>query len=148
MNITGLYEIEDDSYRYKMPEIISCIEGRGNGIKSVILNINDIAKSLYRDANEISKYLSLSLNTPMKYNKKEKRLVLNGEFTKTQLSESLKKYIQQYIICNQCSLPETHYKIKTSIRKICNACGYRQKLHLDDSNEKLNKYIIKQKDIV
>ena len=134
-------DIDDASYRYKMPAIISMNEGSGNGVKTVILNIEEISRALYRDSTEIGKYLSLEMNTPMKYKKKEKRMVFNGQFTKSQLMECLKEYIKQYIICELCSLPETHYKIKKNIRKLCDACGHREKV---SGNEKLNKYIKKQ----
>ena len=40
--------IEDQYYRYKMPELEAKVESRGNGIKTVIVNIADIAKALAR----------------------------------------------------------------------------------------------------
>jgi len=38
--------VEDPSYRYKMPRIIGKVEGKGNGIKTNVVNLLDIAKSL------------------------------------------------------------------------------------------------------
>ncbi len=41
-------EVEDEFFRYKMPRLVAKIEGKGNGIKTVLVNMSDIAKSLYR----------------------------------------------------------------------------------------------------
>jgi translation initiation factor 5 len=38
----------DAFYRYKMPRLIGKIEGRGNGIKTNVVNNVDIAKALER----------------------------------------------------------------------------------------------------
>jgi translation initiation factor 5 len=38
--------VEDPNYRYKMPQIITKSEGKGNGIKVNLVNLVDVAKAL------------------------------------------------------------------------------------------------------
>ena len=40
--------VDDAFYRYKMPKLLAKVEGNGNGIKTVIPNMKEIAKSLSR----------------------------------------------------------------------------------------------------
>uniref|UniRef100_A0A8D0Q0P1 Eukaryotic translation initiation factor 5 n=1 Tax=Sus scrofa TaxID=9823 RepID=A0A8D0Q0P1_PIG len=40
--------MSDQFYRYKMPRLIAKVEGKGNGIKTVIVNMVDGAKALNR----------------------------------------------------------------------------------------------------
>lgn len=56
INICGLTPIHDPAYRYKMPRIFGKVEGRGNGIKTVLMNVKDVADSLKREAPEVTKF--------------------------------------------------------------------------------------------
>ena len=40
--------LNDQFYRYKMPKLLAKVEGKGNGIKTVIVNMVDVAKALNR----------------------------------------------------------------------------------------------------
>lgn len=40
--------VSDAFYRYKMPRLMAKVEGKGNGIKTVIVNMTEIAKALGR----------------------------------------------------------------------------------------------------
>lgn len=43
-------DVTDPFYRYKMERLQSKIEGKGNGIKTVIVNLSNVADQLARPA--------------------------------------------------------------------------------------------------
>ena len=49
-NVNIRRELDDQFYRYKMPKLLAKIEGKGNGIKTVVVNMFEIAKALHRPA--------------------------------------------------------------------------------------------------
>ena len=59
INISGNTPVDDPEYRYKMPAVYGKIEGRGNGIKTVIPNISDVGLSLHRSPAEVNKFFGL-----------------------------------------------------------------------------------------
>ena len=61
INISGNTPIDDPEYRYKMPTVFGKIEGRGNGIKTVVPNILELAQSLHRDPGEVNKFFGCEL---------------------------------------------------------------------------------------
>ena len=57
--------IEDPSYRYKMPKMQLKQESRGNGIKTNIWNVEDVAEHLRVPSIAIMKYLCSELGVNM-----------------------------------------------------------------------------------
>ena len=58
------------------------------------------------------------------------------------LQDKLSVYIEKFVLCPACKLPETSYKIKSEIiYHNCLACGARE---MCDMQHKLTTYILKQ----
>lgn len=142
INIAGTTPIDDPSYRYKMPRIQAKVEGRGNGIKTVLVNVNDVSLSLNREAPEITKFFGCELGSQTTFSAETDRAIVNGAHTANDLQTHLSKYIENFVLCANCRLPETHYKIKSGlISQKCLACGHKAPV---DMNHKLTTFILAQ----
>lgn len=142
MNIAGTTPVEDPEYRYRMPVVYGKVEGRGNGIKTVIPNISEVALSLHRSPAEVNKFFGCELGAQTSYNDKDDRAVINGQHTDLELQNMIHKYIEAFVICPNCGLPETDYKIKNGcIYHKCAACGSNEML---DMSHKLTTFILAQ----
>jgi translation initiation factor 5 len=47
----------DDTYRYRMPRLLIKNEGRGNGIKTVLVNLGDVVHALHVHPSTITLHL-------------------------------------------------------------------------------------------
>jgi translation initiation factor 5 len=46
--LTVFQDVSDPFYRYKMERLQAKVEGKGNGIKTVVVNLNTVAQALGR----------------------------------------------------------------------------------------------------
>jgi len=142
INISGVNPVEDPSYRYKMPTVMGKIEGKGNGIKTVVVNITDVALSLHREAGELNKFFGCEMGAQTTYSEADDRAVVNGAHADQELQGCVHKYVERFVLCPNCGLPETVYKIKSEcIFHRCAACGAKEMV---DMNHKLCTYILAQ----
>lgn len=141
INIGG--DQDDSSYRYKMPRLLTKVEGRGNGIKTVIPNMVDIAKCLHTDPKYPTKYFGIELGAQSKYDPKTERAVVNGQHQSGDMQKILTKFIEMFILCPGCGYPEIKWTVgKSSIKIDCAACGHNGVIK---TNHRLVGYITKQK---
>ena len=140
MALLNVSRIDDSHYRYKMPGVLTKIEGSGNGTKTVIPNLNEIARSLDRDSVEMCKFFGIELGAQARYVERDSRAVINGMHDTSTVQEIVYKYIDMFVLCPECGNPETSYVIKNSIRKTCAACGRSKRVEM---THKLCSYIKK-----
>ncbi|EGD78511.1 EIF5 protein [Salpingoeca rosetta] len=121
--------IDDPFYRYKMPAVIAKVEGKGNGIKTVIPNMSEIAKALDRPPSYPTKYFGIELGAQTKMDEKNDRYIVNGAHTADDLQNTLDGFIQKFVLCPSCDNPETELRVsKKTIKQKCAACGYSGQL--------------------
>ncbi|SOV23615.1 eukaryotic translation initiation factor 5, putative [Plasmodium sp. DRC-Itaito] len=131
----------DPNYRYKMPKLISKIEGRGNGIRTNISNMGEIARSLKRPPMYPTKFFGCELGTMVKFEENEEKAIVNGAHKEKDLVNILDKFIEMYVLCPHCLLPETDIVVKKGILICkCNACGNIGELN---NSHKIATYMIK-----
>ena len=142
INIAGTTPVDDPEYRYKMPAVFGKIEGSGNGIKTAIPNISDVATSLHRQPAEVNKFFGTELGAQTRYNPDTDRAIVNGAHTDMVLQDLMHRYIEKFVLCPNCRLPETDYKIKNgAIFHRCKACGSKEMV---DMSHKLCTFILKE----
>uniref|UniRef100_A0A7S0SV28 W2 domain-containing protein n=1 Tax=Mantoniella antarctica TaxID=81844 RepID=A0A7S0SV28_9CHLO len=121
----GASNAGDQFYRYKMPPIVSKIEGRGNGIKTNVVNMVDVAKALARPASYTTKYFGCELGAQTKFEEKSGLAIVNGAHDAPKLAQMLEGFIKRFVQCFSCGNPETVVNIskKETIHLKCKACG-------------------------
>lgn len=139
INVGG--DASDRSYRYKMPALVTKIEGRGNGIKTVVVNMADVAKALRCDPAYTTKYFGIELGAQTKWTEEKERAVVNGAHQTNDMQAILTRFIAKFILCAGCGLPEIKMEVKRgTIRTDCAACGASNEI---GGAHKLIGYIVK-----
>jgi len=133
--------LTDPNYRYKMPRLMSKVEGRGNGIKTNIMNMGEIAKALKRPPEYPTKFFGCELGALSKYENKEEKAIVNGAHEQSELQKLIDKFIEKFVLCPECCLPELDLLVKkNTVSGKCNACGHFCEL---DNQHRVATYITK-----
>lgn len=136
-------EVTDQFYRYKMPKIIAKVEGKGNGIKTVIVNMLEVSKALGRPPTYPTKYFGCELGAQTQFDSKNDRFIVNGSHDATKLQDLLDGFIKRFVLCTECDNPETQLNVKPKVGVIgqrCIACGHGDMI---DMRHKLTTFILK-----
>jgi len=118
------------------------IEGKGNGIKTVLPNVSDVARSLSRPPSYPTKYFGGELGAQSTIDEKNDRYIVNGAHDANRLRELLDGFIDKFVLCGECKNPETDLFLTKNedIFRDCKACGARTQI---DSRQKLCTFIIR-----
>ncbi|GJN66711.1 eukaryotic translation initiation factor 5 [Purpureocillium lilacinum] len=135
-------DVSDNFYRYKMERLQTKIEGKGNGIKTVVVNLPSVAASLARPPSYINKYFGFELGAMTNDQPKDDRWIINGAHEASKLQDHLDGFINKFVLCKKCKNPETDVHIIGNDRILldCKACGQRTEV---DLRLKLSGYILK-----
>jgi translation initiation factor 5 len=143
LNINGK---DDISYRYKMIPIASTINGKGNGIYTTVLNLNEVCKYINQPPILILKFLSLNFGSM----NNDEKMTITGGYNSDELQKALQIYINRFVICPSCMIPETIPQINKESKKLiklelkCSSCGLTSEIKCNNKSEiKIYDLIIK-----
>ncbi|XP_018782811.1 PREDICTED: eukaryotic translation initiation factor 5 [Bactrocera latifrons] len=135
--------VTDIFYRYKMPRLQAKVEGKGNGIKTVIVNMAEVARAIGRPATYPTKYFGCELGAQTQFDYKNERFIVNGSHDASKLQDLLDGFIRKFVLCPECDNPETDLTVSAknqTISQACKACGFHGLLKV---NHKVNTFILK-----
>merc|ERR1712118_430812 len=110
------------------------------GIKTNMVNVCDIARSLKTNPAYITKFLGGELGALSSYSEQEEKSIVNGAHETSTGQQLIDKFIDKFVLCPNCKLPETDMLVKKGFLMAgCKACGWQGDL---DNAHKLVKFII------
>jgi len=111
------HEIEAHE-RMKVPEPDIMIEGK----TTIIRNFGEIADIIRREPEHILGYLLRELGTAGTL--EGRRALLKGTVPLVQISDRISRYLDEYVICSECSRPDTRIVKDGRIQILtCETCG-------------------------
>ena len=122
-NSININNSDDINYRYKMQKVSLKMTGTGNGMFTTINNMDNIACDINTPPEIIYKFISYTLGSSFN----EKKKTLTGHHYNIQ--DIIFEYINNFVICPTCGIPELIYKLdKITLKKVnlvckCSACG-------------------------
>jgi translation initiation factor 2 beta subunit (eIF-2beta)/eIF-5 len=132
----------DKFYRYKM-DSVEITNFSSKKPYTMINNIESICKELGHPSTILVKYIANLFSTSCNESKKS----LNGIYNMNQIQDAIYSYINNFVLCIKCNIPEIIPFIQgTKKNKVlslkCNACGHINNINSTDKN------IIKGIDII
>jgi len=129
---------------YQMPRLISRLEGRGNGIKTCIVNMADVARALNRPPQYATAWFGAELGTQSHYVDKNgdgDLCLIDGPHDISVVQDLLDGFIEKYVCCEDCHQPELDmYITKGVLQGKCKACGWDDEL---DNVHRVTNFILK-----
>ena len=104
--------VNDPNYRYRMPKMQLKTQSKGNGVKTNIVNLTDVAKHLRTNPEYILKFFGfqkasqttqksskVSGGSTKKEQKTNTNYIIQGSFTDDELLKTLDKFMDKQILC-------------------------------------------------
>lgn len=114
-------DIADEEVRFDVPNP----DVRPEGHVTVYENFQDTVDIMGREADHFLKFLQDELGTSAQIDERG-RARLTGEFNERRIQDVLDEYVETYVICPECGLPDTKLTTERGAEILmCDACGAR-----------------------
>ena len=131
----------DPSYRYQMPALKIKVEGKGNGIRTKLLNLFEVSRSLGVPPEYPLRFFGAEFGAIIEFKQNEQKAMLNGNLRVEDLQRALDHFIEKFVLCPKCTYPEINIRIKKGdLYSDCKACGEVRKM---DMTHKIVNHILK-----
>lgn len=147
--LINIQNIDDPHARYKMPKLNSRIKEKGKFAETFVSNLAEVAQALKVDLRALLKFVESSLGSQFMLGrgtsedqKDTSSYYIKGRFSYETLYQALRGFIDQYVLCTKCGLPELEYKSEIKEKKAirsCKSCGYSIRI---DPRDRIYKLLI------
>lgn len=112
-------DVESRGDRFEVPDP----ELRKDGNFTVVENFPDVVDRLGREQNHVLKFLQSELGTAAQLDEND-RARLTGEFRQSRVADALSAYVDAFVTCPECGLPDTKLVTESGAKVLkCEACG-------------------------
>ncbi|ADJ16315.1 translation initiation factor IF-2 subunit beta [Halalkalicoccus jeotgali] len=111
-------DIKGSSERLSIPDA----QAQKDGAFTRLTNLGEIADQLNREAEHLHRFIQRELGTSGKF--EDGRGRYNGNFSGSDLDAAISSYVEEYVRCSECGLPDTRLvrEDRTPMLR-CDACG-------------------------
>jgi len=114
-------DIAGSESRFEVPEP----NVRQEGNETIYENFPETLDRLSREQRHVLKFLQDDFGTSAQVDDAG-RARFTGSFDQDRVAEALHEYVDEYVTCPECGLPDTHLtKEKGAELLVCDACGAR-----------------------
>lgn len=117
--VAGLTDISDPFYRYQRHSLkVNKLKN-----KTEIVNLDQVAKDIEREPWMLMEYFKKKFG--ISFVNKSGTLTTTKDVTQDSFEQCIREFIEYYVLCPVCFLPETDYKITSSTYTLsCRCCSH------------------------
>ncbi|WP_435095603.1 translation initiation factor IF-2 subunit beta [Halarchaeum sp. P4] len=114
-------DADAEASRFDVPDP----EVRTEGNFTVYENFQETLDRLDRSQRHVLQFIQNDLGTAAQIDENG-RARLTGEFSQDRIAEALDEYVEEYVLCPECGLPDTNLVHRDDVTQLkCDACGAR-----------------------